>query len=142
VQLKKPNSHQRSCRGILKLKKIPILTEDAPAPSRFYSQAIVAGDFVFVAGQAGRNPMTGKLPKGLEAQVRQTLENIRAILDGANCGCKDVVKVTVWLRNIKDKPIMDSIYAEYFPEHPPARTTLPSSLHDDVLVEVDCIAVK
>jgi 2-iminobutanoate/2-iminopropanoate deaminase len=125
-----------------KLKKVPVLTKEAPAPSPFYSQALIAGDFVFVAGQAGRTPKTGKMPKGLEAQVRQTLENIRAILKSAGCTCKDVVKVTVWLRNIQDKPIMDSVYQEYFPKHPPARTTLPSALHDDVLVEIDCIAIR
>jgi 2-iminobutanoate/2-iminopropanoate deaminase len=117
-----------------------IFTSKGPRPRGIYSQAIVAGDFVFVAGQGATNPQTNELEYGdIRSETRRTLENIRAILEAAGSSLRDVVRVGVFLSDIQDFDAMNEVYREFFPEAPPARTTVAVQL-PKIKVEIDCIA--
>ncbi len=117
-----------------------VRTSDAPQPRGVYSQAIVADDLVFVAGQACVNPRTNELEYGdIKSETRRTLENIRAILDAAGSSLKDVVRVGVFLADLSDFAAMNEVYREFFPEDQPARTTVGAQL-PKIKVEIDCIA--
>ena len=120
-------------RKVVKSKK-------APRPRGPYSPAIVSGGFVFVAGQAAINPETDEMELGdVQAETRRTLENIKAILEAAGSSLKDVVRVGVFLSDMKNFAAMKEIYNEYFPTDPPARTTVGVSM-PKIKVEIDCIA--
>src|SRR6201990_2289966 len=97
------------------VNKTPVATNGAPPAIGTYSQAIRTGDLVFVTGQTGRDPETGKLEEGLEAQTRRMLSNIDAILNAAGCTPADIVKVTLLLADIKDFKAVDVIYAAWLP---------------------------
>ena len=117
-----------------------IRTPDAPRPRGVYSQAIVDGDFVFVAGQASIDPITNQLDLGdIKSETRRTLSNIQAILRAAGCSMRDVVRVGVFLSDLKDFDAMNEVYRKFFPADPPARTTVGCSL-PKIKIEVDCIA--
>jgi len=117
-----------------------IRTSDAPLPRGPYSPAIVADGFVFVAGQGCANPRTNELELGdIQSETRRTLQNIRAILDAAGSSLKDVVRVGVFLADMNDFAAMNEVYKEFFPENPPARTTVGAQL-PKIKVEIDCIA--
>ncbi len=124
------------------MKKTVRTPKNAP-PIGPYSQGVVANGFVFAAGQAGVDPKTGQLvPGGIAAQTRQTLESIRNILEAAGCGLEDVVSSTVYLVNMADFAAMNEVYGEFFPQDPPARTTVGvASLPMGAAVEITCIAV-
>jgi len=119
-----------------------VRTERAPLPIGPYSQAVRAGDFIFISGQVGVNPKTKALViGGIEAQTRQALENIKSILDAAGSSLEEAVKVTVLLRNMKDFKKMNDVYSSYFKKNPPARTTAQAQLPlADAFVEIDVIA--
>ncbi len=120
-------------RKVVKSKK-------APQPRGPYSPAIIADGFVFVAGQAAINPQTNEFELGdVRAETRRTLENIKAILESAGSSMKDVVRVGVFLSDMKNFAAMNEVYAEFFPKDPPARTTVGVSL-PKIKVEIDCIA--
>jgi 2-iminobutanoate/2-iminopropanoate deaminase len=95
--------------------KFKIDTNAAVPATGTYSQAIRVGDLVFVTGMTGRNPDTGELEEGLEAQTRRVLANIDAILSAAGCTNEDIVKVTLLLADIKDFKAVDAIYAAWLP---------------------------
>ena len=117
-----------------------IRTSEGPQPRGVYSQAIVADGFVFVAGQAAINPKTNELELGdIRSEVRRTLQNIQAILQAAGSSLRDVVRVGVFLADINDFAAMNEVYREFFPENPPARTTVGAQL-PKIKVEIDCIA--
>ncbi len=117
-----------------------IRTSDGPQPRGIYSQAIVSDGFVFVAGQAAINPKTNELELGdIRSEVRRTLQNIQAILQAAGSSLRDVVRVSVFLADINDFAAMNEVYREFFPENPPARTTVGAQL-PKIKVEIDCIA--
>lgn len=97
------------------VNKTKIATNAAPPAVGTYSQAIRTGDLVFVTGQTGRDPSTGELEEGLEAQTRRMLANIDAILNAAGCSAEDIVKVTLLLANIRDFKAVDAIYADWLP---------------------------
>ena len=97
------------------VNKIRIATNAAPPALGTYSQAIRTGDLVFVTGQTGRDPETGKLEEGLEAQTNRMLSNIEAVLNAAGCSPEDIVKVTLLLADIKDFKAVDVIYAAWLP---------------------------
>jgi 2-iminobutanoate/2-iminopropanoate deaminase len=119
-----------------------IQTPHAPKAVGPYSQGITANGFVFVAGQTGINPQKGQLTEGVEAQTRQAMENIKAILSEAGSGLDRVVKTTVYLKSIDDFALVNSIYASYFPTSPPARTTIGvANLPIGALVEIEVIAL-
>jgi 2-iminobutanoate/2-iminopropanoate deaminase len=124
--------------------KTSILTNNAPAPIGPYNQAIVAeGSFLFTAGQIPIDPRTGQIVSGdIQAQTRQVLFNIQAILEEAGASFDMVVKTTVFLKDMNEFAAMNAIYAEFFTIHPPARFTVEvSRLPKDVKVEIDAIAV-
>ncbi|MBN1559860.1 hypothetical protein JW998_06390 [candidate division KSB1 bacterium] len=124
--------------------KKTISTSKAPAPiQNLYSQGVLAeGTFLFIAGQVGLDPKSGKLVDGLPAQTRQVLENISAVLEAAGSYMSRVVKVTVLLQNIADFPAMNEVYRTFFPHNPPARTAFEvSHLPIGALVEIEAIAV-
>jgi 2-iminobutanoate/2-iminopropanoate deaminase len=119
-----------------------IFPEGGPKPGGPYSPAIVSGGFVFVAGQVGRNPASGQLAGDtIEAQTRQTLENIGALLHAAGCDFKDVVKTNAYITRPDFFQGFNAVYQGYFPEPRPARSTVVCALvAENLLVEVDVIA--
>ncbi|NLS78109.1 MAG: RidA family protein [Chloroflexi bacterium] len=121
-----------------------VSTTKAPGAIGPYSQGIVTGDLVFTAGQGGVDPATRKVVEGgIAEQTRQTLRNITAILDAAGSSMARVVKTTVFLQDIKDFAAMNAVYAEFFPQDPPARTTVQvAALPMGILVEIEAVAVK
>lgn len=120
-----------------------IETKKAPKPVGPYSQAVEAGGIVFVSGQLGIDPGTGtKVDGGIGKETEQALKNIEAILQGAGLQAKDVVKVTVYLKDINDFSRMNQTYSTFFSDHKPARACVEANLVKDFLVEIDAIAVK
>jgi 2-iminobutanoate/2-iminopropanoate deaminase len=119
-----------------------VKTDKAPKPAGPYSQAVRAGDFIYVAGQGGVDPNTARFVEGgVEEQTRQTLENIEAILKAAGSGLDDVVKVSVFLKDVRDFQAMNKVFAEFFKETPPARTTVGVEfVVPEMLVEIDVVA--
>lgn len=119
-----------------------ISTKDAPAAIGPYSQAVKVNSFVFTAGQAGVDPATGKIVEGgIEAQTRQTLNNVRAILEAAGTSMANVVKTTVFLHSIHDFAAMNGVYKTFFPADPPARSTVAAKdLPLGALVEIEVVA--
>src|SRR2546425_182414 len=102
-----------------------VLTEKGPQPIGPYSQAVIEGDFIFVAGQGCINPLTGKLELGdVRSETRRVFENLRAILQAAGSSLDHVVKCNVYLRDINDFAAMNEVYATFFAAPFPARTTI------------------
>ena len=125
------------------MEKILISTADAPAAIGPYSQAILAGDTLYVSGQLGLDPAAGELPEGAAAQARQSLANIKAILDKAGFRKEDVVKTTVFLADMGAFASVNEVYAAFFGEHRPARSCVQAAaLPRGGLVEIECIAVR
>jgi 2-iminobutanoate/2-iminopropanoate deaminase len=121
-------------------RTVVVGTDKAAAPIGPYSQAIKANGFVFVAGEKGIDPKTGKIvPGGIEAETRQTLENIRVILEAAGSSFDVAVAAAVYMTNLADFAAMNRVYAEYFRVNPPGRTTvgvasLPASAQIEITV--------
>jgi len=116
-----------------------------PHPPKFhYSAGIKTEQFIFLAGIVGHeNPDTGEEVKGIEAQTRQCLENIKEVLETAGSSLSDVVSTTVYLPDMNDFPKMNEAYKAYFPKDPPARATVSAGLvSSKMLVEIQCIAVR
>ena len=120
-----------------------VKTDKAPQPVGPYSVAVRSGEYVFTAGQIGLNPATGEIVSGgVEAETRQVLTNLSNVLAAAGTSLKRVVKTTVFLRNMDDFGRMNAIYAEFFPQDPPARSTVAAAgLPRGVAVEIEAIAV-
>jgi 2-iminobutanoate/2-iminopropanoate deaminase len=129
-------------RDVISTREV-ISTNEAPKAIGPYSQAIRAGGFVFVSGQVSIDPATQQLVNGdITAQTDLVLKNLSAILDAAGSGMEQVVRCTVFLKNISEFGAMNEVYARYFTSKPPARSTVEASrLPKDVLVEIDAIAV-
>lgn len=122
------------------MKRI-ISTPAAPAAIGPYSQAVELNGTLYVSGQLPVNPATGEMPEGIEAQTRQSLSNIMAILKEAGLGANNVVKTTVLLGDIKDFGAMNAVYAEFFPEDKPARACYQvAALPKAALVEIEVVA--
>ena len=124
-------------------KKI-ISTTGAPSAIGPYSQGIVSsGSMIFVSGQIPIDPSTGAIIAGdIETQARQSLSNVRAVLEASGASLSDVVKTTVFLSDMNDFALMNSIYAEFFTENCPARSAVQvSRLPKDVKVEIEAIAM-
>ena len=119
-----------------------IHTDKAPAPIGPYSQAIRSGDTVYVSGQGGLVPETMQLVgPTVAAQTEQTLKNIQAILEAAGTSLAHVVKTNVYLADRRDFAAMNEVYRRFFPENPPARTTVQALPPVDIKVEIDVVAV-
>jgi 2-iminobutanoate/2-iminopropanoate deaminase len=123
-------------------KKV-IFTEKAPKAIGPYSQAIRTESMVFTAGQAGLDPATGELVEGgIEAQTRQTLTNLKYVLEASDSDLNYVVKTTVFLKDMNDFAKMNAIYGEFFSQNPPARSTIAAAaLPKNALVEIEVIAL-
>ena len=120
-----------------------INTDKAPAAIGPYSQGISINGMLFTSGQLGINPCTGALPEGVEAQTEQSLKNLDAILSEAGCAPSDVVKTTVFIKNMTDFPTVNRIYERYFGNHKPARSCVEvARLPKDGLVEIEAVAIR
>jgi 2-iminobutanoate/2-iminopropanoate deaminase len=118
-----------------------IVTSDAPPAIGPYSQAIRAGDFVFVSGQIAVDVRTGKLAEGIEAQTRQVMDNLRAVLTAAGASLAQVVKVTIFLARWEDFRPMNEVYATYFPTRAPARSVVQGPrIPEGTLVGLEAVA--
>ena len=123
-------------------KKV-VISEKAPKAIGPYSVAIRTGNLVFTSGQLGLDPATGNLvPGGIEAETRQSLTNLRHVLADSGSGLEQVVKTTVFLRDMADFSKMNAVYAEFFPENPPARSTVQAAaLPKNGAVEIEVTAI-
>ena len=123
-------------------EKRVVRTDRAPAPVGPYSQAILAGGWLFISGQIPIDPATGKMVEGsFEEKVRRVLENIKAIVEAAGGTLRDIVKVTVYLKDIRRFEEFNRVYSEYFREDPPARVVVEvSNLPKGAELEVEAIA--
>ncbi|MDP3182089.1 MAG: RidA family protein [Desulfobaccales bacterium] len=125
------------------MRKVVISTDQAPAAVGAYSQALAAGPYVFVSGQIPLDPAGNLVAGDIVVQTVQALANLKAVLAAAGLDLKDVVKTTVFLADLADFKEFNRTYAEFFPQHPPARTTIQAAgLPRGVSVEIDAIALK
>jgi 2-iminobutanoate/2-iminopropanoate deaminase len=120
-----------------------ISTPDAPKAIGPYSQGVRANGLVFTAGQVAFDPKTQQIVDGdISAQTERVMQNLSAILTAAGCGMQDVIRSTVFLKNMDDFAAMNAVYAKYFSTAPPARSTVEvSRLPKNALVEIDMIAI-
>lgn len=117
-----------------------IRTPEAPRPLGVYSQAIVTDGFVFVAGQGPIDPATNQMEVGdIRSQTRRALRNVRAILEAAGSSLQHAVRMGVFLADLNDFAAMNEVFREFFPDDPPARTTVGCAL-PTMKIEIDCIA--
>ncbi len=121
---------------------MPKQTIGGQIPGLPFSKAVRAGDYVYVSGSVGFDANNKLVQGGMEAETRQALENIKALLAEAGCAMADVIKCTIWLDDVRDFPILNRVYAEYFGESPPARSTVRSELMIAAKVEIEAIAYK
>jgi len=125
------------------MKKRVIQTDKAPKAIGPYSQAIQAGNFLFLSGQIPLDPKTGELVKGdIRKQTQQVLENIKGVLESQKLGMENVVKVTIFLKDIGNFNQVNEVYATYFPSSPPARSTVEvAKLPRDTDIEIEALAI-
>ncbi len=125
------------------MRKVVISTDQAPAAVGAYSQALAAGPYVFVSGQIPMDAAGNLVAGDIVVQTVQVIANLKAVLAAAGLDLKDVVKTTVYLADLADFKEFNRTYAEFFPQHPPARTTIQAAgLPRGVSVEIDAIALK
>lgn len=122
--------------------KTVIATQQAPKAIGPYSQAIVYGGLAFLSGQIPLDPATGQVVEGdIAVQTRRVFENLSAVLAAAGSSLDRVLKTTVFLKDMGDFPAMNEVYASFFPENPPARSTVEAArLPRDVKVEIEAVA--
>ena len=127
----------------MKERKI-IFTENAPKAIGPYSQAVLVGDTLYASGQVAIDPKTNKLLEGsVEEETGQIMQNLKAVLNSAGMDFQNVVKCTIFIKNMDDFTKINAVYGSYFPDNPPARETVEvARLPKDVQVEISCIAVK
>jgi 2-iminobutanoate/2-iminopropanoate deaminase len=118
-----------------------ISTSNAPSPAGPYSQAVVVGDLIFVAGQVPKDPQTGQIPESIEDQTRQAFANIAAILEAAGSNLSQIVRVDVYLTSLDNFQRMNEVYKTFFSEHYPVRTTVGVELRG-FDIEITVIAHK
>ena len=123
------------------MNKTEIRTDNAPSPAGPYSQGIVAGDYIFVAGQRPVDPKTGYIPEDIQGQTGQVIKNIESILAEHGATLADVVRSGAYLSDLANFSAMNEVYSEMFPKPYPARTCIGTSLRG-ILVEIDVIAYK
>jgi 2-iminobutanoate/2-iminopropanoate deaminase len=133
-------------------KREVINVPDGPPAVKFLSPAVRAGDLLYVSGNAGlpsgpqeKAGQPGWVPSvvsgGIEAETRQTLENLKLILEAAGGSLADVVKVNTFLRDVdRDFDAYNAVYLEYFPKNPPARTSVGAKILGKILIEIECVA--
>lgn len=126
------------------MEKREVNTKNAPVPVGPYSQAVIAGDFIFCSGQIALDPRTGKMVDGdIERETRQVMENLGAVLKEADSSLDRVVKTTIFLHDMNDFPRVNEVYAGYFRDIPPSRATVQAAgLPGGARIEIECIALK
>jgi 2-iminobutanoate/2-iminopropanoate deaminase len=126
------------------MEKLVISTNAAPVAIGPYSQAIKAGNFIFVSGQIPIIPATGEIIQGdIKLQTKQVLENLKHILEAANSSLDNVVKITVFMKDLNDYAAINDIYKEFFQQKPPARAAVQAArLPKDAGVEIEAIALS
>ena len=125
------------------MPKESVRTPNAPQPMGPYSQGIRAGQFLFVAGQGPADPKKGTMASDIETQTRQTLQNVKAIVEASGYSLGDVVKTSIFLKNASDFQKVNEIYKTFFETNPPARTTIEAKfVAPNMLIEIDAIAYK
>ena len=124
------------------MSKRVIHTDEVPAARVPLSQGIKVGDWVFTSGQLGNDPRTGRLADGgIKAETRQVCEHLKAILEAAGSSLDKVVKVTIYMADLKELMVMNEVFSQYFPKDPPARTTFQcAGLVGGARVEIEAIA--
>jgi len=122
--------------------KRQISTKKAPAAAGPYCQAVKAGNMIFISGQIPLDPETGAIPEGAGAQAVRVMENLREVCKAAGAQMSDVVKTTVYLKNMNDFSVVNEVYARYFEPPFPARACIEAArLPKDVLIEIEAMAV-
>jgi 2-iminobutanoate/2-iminopropanoate deaminase len=126
------------------MRKEVVHTDKVPPARVPLSQAIRAGGWIFLSGQLGNDPKTGRLAEGgIAAETRQVCENMKAILEAAGSSLERVVKVTIYMKDVDELPAMNEVFSRYFPLDPPARTTFECArLIRDARVEIEAIALE
>lgn len=125
------------------VKKQIIATDKAPGAIGPYSQAVKAGKFLYTSGQIPLDPATGNIVEGgVQAQTRRVMENLKEVLVQAGTSFDQVIKTTVFIKNMDNFSLINEVYGQYFPNNPPARSTVEvARLPKDVEVEVEAIAL-
>lgn len=124
------------------MDKQTISTQNAPSAIGPYSQGVKVGNLVFTSGQLPLNPQSGELVPDIEGATKQSLDNIKAILESAGTSMDKIVKTVVFLRDMNDFAAMNAIYATYFPSTPPARSAVQvARLPKDAILEIEAIAL-
>ena len=124
------------------VERVPIASDAVPPPASAYSHGFRVGDFVFLAGQVGRDPETGDLGETIEEQTERTLETIERLLEAAGCSRTDVVSCLVHLSDLSLFERYNAVYEQFFPEPRPVRTTVGAGLVHGMLIEITVVACK
>ncbi|MHB8074266.1 RidA family protein [Desulfosporosinus fructosivorans] len=124
------------------MNKQTLSTQNAPAAIGPYSQAVKVGNLIFTSGQLPINTQSGELIADIEGATKQSLDNVKAILESAGSSMDKVVKTVVFLKDMNDFVAMNAVYATYFPTNPPARSAVQvARLPKDAVVEIEAIAL-
>ncbi|MDO5780205.1 MAG: RidA family protein [Clostridium sp.] len=125
------------------MKREVINTKNAPGAIGPYSQGIIVGDFVYTSGQIPINPATGVMETDIKIATKQSMENVKAILEAAGTSLEKVVKTSIFLKDLNDFAVVNEIYGTYFTENPPARSCVQvAKLPKDAVIEIEAIATK
>lgn len=125
------------------MEKTAICTEKAPAAIGPYSQAIEVGEIIYTSGVIPVNPATGEIPEGVEAQAEQAIKNLSELLKASKSSTRQVIKTTVFIKDMNDFAKINEIYAKYFENPYPARSCVEvARLPKDVLIEIEAVALK
>lgn len=124
------------------MNKQTVSTQNAHAAIGPYSQGIKVGNLIFTSGQIPMNPQSGELIADIEGATKQSLDNVKAIIESAGSSMDKIVKTVVFLSNINDYTAMNAVYATYFPSNPPARSAVQvARLPKDAVIEIEAIAL-
>lgn len=125
------------------MNKKVIKTDNAPEAIGPYSQGIIVGDFVYTSGQIPINPKTGIMETDIKLATKQSIENIKAILEEVGTSLENVIKTTIFLKDLNDFNVVNEVYATYFKENNPARSCVEvSKLPKDAVIEIEAIAIR
>ena len=125
------------------MKREVIHTNNAPGAIGPYSQGIIVGDFVYTSGQIPINPATGVMETDIKLATKQSMENVKAILEAAGTSLENVVKTSIFLKDLNDFAVVNEVYGTYFTENPPARSCVQvAKLPKDAVIEIEAIATK
>ena len=125
------------------MKREIIHTNNAPGAIWPYSQGIIVGDFVYTSGQIPINPATGVMESDIKLATKQSMENVKAILEAAGTSLENVVKTSIFLKDLNDFAAVNEVYGTYFTENPPARSCVQvAKLPKDAVIEIEAIATK